>query len=312
MDNICEIHATRSLLKLVVNHPLVAAADRAVAAGESDEFLAELLEEQHYLKCRHAAPIVVLSDGKILCQKRREGLQTFGGGKYSHSICNKAHSVRRELLMEANIVADTTAVAIQRITPPCLIYDAVEQRATLVQIFVVDASHFESLEDGTFEIAKRKVWSRETAWWSGEGDAPSSRIWWGQFFGGAPIFRLVDASDVITRESEFRPCDWRTYCKMLPQIGHALRGELVDSTTFVVRGDDQQYVRKANEFLHTLSRYAEDAFIAQWDLIPSKLLYRTLHHPEWRRALLKHLRARSAARTSRGRERSRSRSRSRR
>ena len=307
MDNICEIHATRSLLKLVMDHPLVAAAGRAVAAGESDEFITELLGEQHYLKCHHAAPIVVLSDGKILCQKRREGLQTFGGGKYPHSICNKAHSLRRELLMEANIVADTTAVAIQRITPPCLIYDAVEQRATLVQIFVVDASHLNSLEDGAFEIAQRKVWSRETAWWSGEGDAPSETMWWGQFFGREPIFRLVDASELVSRQNEFRPCDWRTYCEMLPKIEEALRGERVDSTTFVVRGDDQQYATKANEFLHTLSRYAEDAFTAKWNLIPSNLLYKTLHYPRWRRALLDRLRARSAAGASRGRERSRSR-----
>ena len=103
----------------------------AVFNGAPRWFVTELFENQEKLQCAHAAAIVVLSGGDLLVQKRREGLQVFGGGRHQLSFLNKLHSVRRELFMESNLLADYSATALVRISAPCLVYDVAHGYATL-------------------------------------------------------------------------------------------------------------------------------------------------------------------------------------
>ena len=55
--------------------------------------------------------IVCSTRGRLLCQRRRQGYQLFGGGKHRMPLVWKIHQIRREQWMESNFdVASNQAV----------------------------------------------------------------------------------------------------------------------------------------------------------------------------------------------------------
>ena len=272
----------------VTQHPIVLAAREAALNGAPAWFLTELFETQEFLSCAHSAAIVVLTDGRLLVQQRREGLQVFGGGKCQQSLMNKLHSVRRELFYESNIIADGSATAVRYISEPSLFYDALWKEATLLQVFVIDAKNFQVLENGTFAIESRLVWSRELAWIN--DDAAEVGWDWGQFgkfYCGLPVFELTPSVHTpVTFNSHlerFRPSDRDSLVKMLPQITTALQGTASNPSTFVV---NQQgpigYVEEARRFWDLWQQHCKDIATQPWPLIPTAHLYTTLVSPKWR------------------------------
>ena len=73
----------------VASNPLWhAALTSSISAPE--EFVQETAIHQNQLRCYSAAVLVITTNQELLLQERREGLQTFGGGKYRQALVCKA------------------------------------------------------------------------------------------------------------------------------------------------------------------------------------------------------------------------------
>jgi hypothetical protein len=264
--------------------------------------------------------IVITDKGRIVYQNRREGKQGFGGGKYKQSLINKLHSARRECFWEANLDMHSNA-AVLAIGPPHLVTKWQWCRGKkwwgtcLIQIVLLQDDLVQVLENGIVQVAGTVLFSRECCQGRRDleddiyrdnrlGGPSQDAITRGSFFFGKAIFGVAELSPDIMEE--FRRVDRQSMQMLWPEVQAAVKGDMLptratyqweDSDVLLTTRADYEYqVAKVLEYW--LSLFGEIARV-RWPLLTTRILYKTLTVPEWRRAAVAKVRNGSRPRSSR-------------
>jgi hypothetical protein len=186
-------------------HPLWYACIRVSLSNPSLGSIICGIPEKHRIELYSSATLLVTTAGRSVVQKRRAGLQDFGGGgKYAMTFFQRMHSAQRELKMEAGISYSNTAIAY--ISPPMFVCQNHSgwAFAVLVRIAVVHDDMIETTTDGRVKVGDELMYSLECerAGW------PDS----GWMFDNMPIFKIIDEREARHPECavHWRQCDWLT------------------------------------------------------------------------------------------------------
>ena len=167
----------------------------------------------------------------MLVQKRRQGLQVFGGWRGQADWFGWLYGCHTELWDEASIDLWRHHDSVQQMAGPFLVVqnlphsDSKRPDTCMVLIAVLDDKEFSRTASGALAYAGRPVWSREISrkysgvirnYYDIQTEPTADEIELGQFGGGCPIFTLVDAQNL--ESSEWRGCDWITLQLLQRQV----------------------------------------------------------------------------------------------
>ncbi len=277
----------------VCMHPLWRAALEA-SLRAPPEFVQEAVLEQLQLRCYSAGIELVTTKGDFIMQARREGLQGFGGGKYRHSITNKAHSARREAFGEANLDMGGKEVVFLSepflTTATCQHWEGQDFATCWLQIVVVNAAAVTTDDHGVVKIGSQTLWSREVASCKDcyRTNPSPETISKGTHWGGEPIFRIVSFAEAMM-DGVMRRADACSLQLLREEILAAVRLERRPPKAYYAwegsvcsEADRVAYEDLCERFLRHWQEYFPGVASAKWPLIATPLLYKTLTRPEWR------------------------------
>ena len=235
-----------------------------------------LLED--VIGCSSACCIAVSTQGRVLCQSHRCGLQCHGGGTQ---------------WMESNLDIAHNPAVISRGHPILVMQDST-WASCLVQICILHDAQIEVTDQGVVRVGGVELWSRERArdtqgWYELEPEPTLEHIQAGQFYCGVPIMHVVQLNDIWTSPHKWRSCDWMTFVMLRERLEHMQRRHWVDdfpSECLYVGDVTAEHLDLCQRVMSYWSKM-EDVDRAPWPLLTSYYLYRDWKDPHWRKATIK-------------------------